>query len=186
MITCSRSRASLVVLALLGPLAAACVEPESAIALHRHGHGTERVYAATFEEAWIATHVALRRDQAGTPEDHRDQGFVITNHPSSQAPSLLSQVGVWVTPRGPNETLVSVVVITGTADVPPVGLDERTLQKDIGKALARVLETSTSPGQPTPPTLTSGECLRAEATCAENGECCSNRCANDVCSRREL
>ena len=111
----ARSRTALLVLALLGPLAAACVEPESAIALHHAGHGTERVYKATFEEAWTAAHVALRHAQAGTPEDHRDQGFVITNHPESEAPSFLTQVGIWLTPRGPDETLVSVVIMSGGA-----------------------------------------------------------------------
>jgi len=114
-------------------------EPMSAIAAHNAGHGTAEVYDASFDEAWKAAHIALHWDQAGTPEDHPERQFVITNHPSSDAPSFLDQVGVWFEPIGPMKTRVSVVVMTGQESTAGVtGPDESSVQKDIAKALAFV------------------------------------------------
>jgi hypothetical protein len=139
----SFSHTCLLVLASLAPFAAAaCVsnpEPKSAIALHRDGHGTKRIYDVSFDDAWKAAHIALHWDKAGTPEDHLDQRFVVTNHPSSDAPSFLEQVGVWLEPMNANKTRVSVVVMSGAdTEAGRVGPDEDTVQKDIAKAIAIV------------------------------------------------
>jgi hypothetical protein len=114
-------------------------EPVSAIAAHNAGHGTAEIYDASFDEAWQATHIALKWDQAGTPEDHLERQFMVTNHPSSEAPSFLDQVGVWFEPVGPRKTRVSVVVMSGQATTAGVtGNDESSVQKDIARALPYV------------------------------------------------
>jgi hypothetical protein len=124
----------------LSVFATACErDPLTAISAHSAGHGKAAIYDASFEDAWRAAHVALRWDDAGTPQDHFDDRFVVTNNPTSEGPSLSDQVGVWFESVDANKTRVSVVVITGmepTAGV--VGHDEISVQKDIAKALAYV------------------------------------------------
>jgi hypothetical protein len=114
-------------------------DPLTAAAAHQAGHGNAAIYDASFDEAWRAAHVALKWDDAGTPQDHLDGRFVVTNNPSSAGPSLSDQVGVWFEPMDGQKTRVSVVVITGidpTAGI--TGHDEASVQKDIAKALAYV------------------------------------------------
>jgi hypothetical protein len=131
---------STLLLSLALSLAAGCSpDPVSAISAHNAGHGTAAIYDATFDEAWRAAHIALKWDQAGTPEDHPDRQFVITNHPTSEAPSFIDQVGVWFEPMGPMKTRVSVVVMSGQETTAGVtGPDESSVQKDIAKALGFV------------------------------------------------
>jgi hypothetical protein len=131
---------STLLLSLALSLAAGCSpDPVSAIAAHNAGHGTAAIYDATFDEAWKAAHIALKWDQAGTPQDHPDGQFMITNHPTSEAPSFIDQVGVWFEPMGPLKTRVSVVVMSGQETTAGVtGPDESSVQKDIAKALSLV------------------------------------------------
>jgi hypothetical protein len=126
-------------------LAPACDNPEriSAFAVHRAGHGTAKLYDASFDETWAAAHVAFREERIGTIEEHLwdspSEPFVITNPPASKAPGVPDQVGVWFLPEGPRRTLVKVVVMSGvdsTAGI--VGPDESSMQRDIGKAIAQL------------------------------------------------
>lgn len=130
---------------VLSSLGAGCAfSPLSAIAAHREGRGTTEIYDATFDEAWTAAHIALAWDGAGTPEDHPERQFVITNHPSSEAPSFNDQVGIWFRPLGPHRTRVSVVVMTAPEPAYSIiGPDESSVQKDIARALALVKNGAT-------------------------------------------
>jgi hypothetical protein len=127
-------------------LAAGCRESVGVIAAHNNGKGKGAIYDASLDDTWKAAHIALRWDEAGTPEDHLEQGYIITNHPGSAAPSSNDQVGVWFDAMNPTKTRVSVVVMGGTETTAgTAGPDEETLQKDIAKALA-LLQS----GQPIP------------------------------------
>jgi hypothetical protein len=133
------SMSSLALLVLSLTVVGCGVTPMSAIAAHREGYGTTKIYDATFDQAWQAAHIALAWDGAGTPEDHPERQFVITNHPASEGPSFNDQVGVWFRPLGPYKTRVSVVVMTAPEPADSIiGPDESSLQKDIAKALALV------------------------------------------------
>ena len=125
---------------------AGCRESVGVVTAHGEGKGTAEVYDATFDDIWIAAHIALHWDAAGTPEDHPAQGYVVTNHPESSGPSSLDQVGVWFEPMSPTKTRVKVIVMTGTQYTAGiVGPDEQTVQRDIAKALALLQN-----GQPIP------------------------------------
>lgn len=132
------------VFVLLALTAGCGVNPPTAIAAHRAGRGTVKVYDATLEDAWMAAHRALRWEHNGTPEDHLYDApfepFIVTYDPDwGPPPGDRDQVGVWFLPEGPTRTLVKVVVMSGiqtTAGV--VGPDESSVQKDIAEALAQV------------------------------------------------
>ena len=139
------SLSSLIALSLV-LIGTGCRESVGVIAAHDNGKGKNAIYDATLDDSWKAAHIALRWDQAGTPEDHQDKGYVITNHPGSAASSMTDQVGVWFESMNASKTRVSVVVMTGSESTAGVtGPDEETLQRDIAKALALV-----QGGQPIP------------------------------------
>ena len=69
---------------------------------------------ASLDDTWKAAHLVLRKDKLGTPDDHLSEGYVVTNHPASEAPSYLDQVGIWFEPMNPNKTRVSVVIMSGS------------------------------------------------------------------------
>jgi hypothetical protein len=135
-IASATSVSSVIAFAVLA-FASGCREPVSVVSAHAQGKGTAAVYDASLDQTWAAVHAALRWDSAGTPEDHPNQGYIVTNHPGSDAPSANDQVGVWFEPMNAQKTRVSVVVMSGSESTAGVGgPDEKTVQKDIGKALA--------------------------------------------------
>jgi hypothetical protein len=112
---------------------------------HANGAGLVRTYDVGFDTAWRAAHEALRWSGAGTPTDHLDQHYVVTNDPSSPAPSYGQQVGVWLEPLAATQTRVTVVVLESTTTADTGGPDERGVQKDIEKAVSMIVS-----GQPLP------------------------------------
>lgn len=101
----------------------AAVDPKAA---HEAGDGTARVFDATPQELWVASHAAVKWNPVGGIRDHQTEHYFVTN------PGDFDQVGVWVEPADPGTTRVSVVVI----DDPYLpGPNEQGLLNDIGKAL---------------------------------------------------
>jgi hypothetical protein len=134
-------------IAALVPLFAAGCGPDTPTAFSAHalGHGDARLYRATLDEAWTATHIALLRDRDGAIEEHFEdqptEPFMVTYNRGSRPPSNLDQIGVWFLPEGTKGTLVKVVVMTGvesTAGI--VGPDEASVHRDIATELARIRE----------------------------------------------
>lgn len=112
---------------------------------HANGAGLVRTYDVGFDTAWQAAHAALRWSGAGTPTDHLDQHYVVTNDPSSPAPSYGQQVGIWLEPLASTQTRVNVVVLESSTTSDTGGPDERGVQKDIEKAVSMIVA-----GQPLP------------------------------------
>ncbi len=112
---------------------------------HASGAGTVKTYDVGFDTAWQAAHAALRWSGAGTPQDHLDQHYVVTNDPSSSAASYGQQVGIWLEPLAATQTRVNVVVLESTTTADTGGPDERVVQQDIEKAVSMLVS-----GQPLP------------------------------------
>ena len=76
-----------------------------------------------------AAHAAVAWNGVGEATDHADEHYLITS------PVHFDQIGIWLTPQGPQSTLVTVVVI----DDPNLpGPNEEGVHKDIATALAQI------------------------------------------------
>ena len=80
-------------------------EPVSAIAAHNAGHGTAEIYDASFDEALARPLISRSNGTQGRHPGGSPRAAIrtITNHPTSEAPSFLDQVGVWFEPIGTEE-----------------------------------------------------------------------------------
>jgi hypothetical protein len=112
---------------------------------HANGAGLVKTYDVGFDTAWQAAHAALRWSGAGTPQDHLDQHYVVTNDPSSAASSYGQQVGIWLEPLAATQTRVNVVVLEPTTTSDTGGPDERGVQKDIEKAVSMIVSGQAIP-----------------------------------------
>ena len=106
--------------------AAACGDSVlDAKSAHDSGKGTIVAYDAPYDQVWAAAHAAVRWNGAGTPADHSDQHYFITD------PAHFDQIGVFIEPEG-DKSRVTVVVID---DQSLPGPNEKSVQKDIATAL---------------------------------------------------
>jgi hypothetical protein len=124
--SCARSVVTLASIAVLtGCGAETKIDAKSA---HDTGHGTVRDYEGTYDQIWAAAHAAISWNEVGTPTDHPDEHYLITD------PAKFDQIGIWLEPSG-TKSKVSVVVI----DDPTLpGPNEEGVQKDISTALAQI------------------------------------------------
>jgi hypothetical protein len=114
----------------------ASLEAKSA---HDQGKGTTRVYDATNDQTWSAAHVAISWNEVGTPTDHPEGHYLLTD------PKHFDQIGIWLQPEGADKTRVNVVVI----DDPNLpGPNEEGVQKDIATALGQVKAGQTTAKRP--------------------------------------
>lgn len=111
-------------LALSG--AACTTSSVDAKSAHDAGEGTARVFEATPQELWTASHAVMKWNPVGAIVDHESEHYFVTD------PKDFDQVGVWVEPAGPGKTKVTVVVVD---DLNLPGPNEQGVLKDIDKAL---------------------------------------------------
>lgn len=115
--------ASLVIALSGAACASAALDAKSA---HDAGEGTVRMFEATPQEMWTASHAVMKWNPVGAIQNHEPEHYFVTD------PSEADQVGIWVEPAGPGKTRVTVVVI----DDPNLpGSNEQSVMKDISTAL---------------------------------------------------
>ena len=103
--------------------ASAALDAKSA---HDSGEGTVRVFEASTQEMWAASHAVMKWNPVGAVQNHESENYFVTD------PSEEDQIGIWVEPAGPGKTRVTVVVM----DDPRLpGPNEQGVMKDISTAL---------------------------------------------------
>jgi hypothetical protein len=163
-------RAILVVLCLL----AACRTPSmgNVFAQKSRGEGAVRVYPIDPKQAWdIAVHV-YRWEGAGTIEEHRDDGFMLTTifrpYSGSQG-GQTTYTGAWIEPA-PGGTKVTCV-----AD--GLGLTQDRFHDRFAQALALVQQGKPLPSEAPPPPA------EQLPRCERDSDCILGVCVEGRCRR---